>query len=402
MNYKFKIEHVSYEELYIAYIDCRKRKRNTINATEFEINLNKNLYILWKELNNGTYEIGRSIVFLVDKPVVREVFAANFRDRIVHHLIINRILKAIEENLIFDSYSCRVGKGTSMGVRRCYEQASLCTNNFTKNGWVLKCDLKSFFMTISKPMLYKVLIAYLKDAYVCTEQERMFNEWIIKKIIFHCPQKNCHRKPSKAKISDLPKEKSLFNCDDFHGLPIGNLSSQIFANFFMSYFDHYIKEELGIQYYGRYVDDFYIFHEDKNFLLSIIPLLKNKLMERGIKLHPKKLYLQEIDKGVKFIGGVIKPNRIYIANRTKGNFYDAIHRLNNLLVNSEINGVDINYCCSVINSYLGFLKQYKTYNIRTKMLSHPLFVPWYKYLHTNCGHYKVICNKKHDIRKYHV
>ena len=250
MFYRFKVEYVSYEELYAAYLDCRKRKRNTVNASEFEIDLNKNLYKLWRELNSGTYEIGVSIVFLVDRPVVREVYAACFRDRIVHHLIINRINDTIEKHFIFDTYSCRVGKGTLVGVKRCYEQIKKCSKNYTENAYVLKCDLKSFFMTISKPMLYKLLITFLRENYECSEDERYFNEYILKKIIYHCPQQNCIRKPSRAKPSDLPKGKSLTDCPSDKGLPIGNLSSQIFANFFMSYFDHYVKGFLVLNFMG--------------------------------------------------------------------------------------------------------------------------------------------------------
>jgi RNA-directed DNA polymerase len=109
------------------------------------------------------------------------------------------------------------------------------------------------------------------------------------------------------------------------GLPIGNLTSQIFANFYISAFDHFMKKELGIRYYGRYVDDFIIIHPDKEYLKSLIPVISNYLNnELKLKLHPKKIYLQHYTKGVKFLGTVIKPNRIYIANRTKGNFINTV------------------------------------------------------------------------------
>ena len=150
---KFEYEYVQYEELYKAYIDCRKRKRTTHNALTFEVNENIELYKLWMDLNEMKYEIGKSIVFCVDKPVKREIFAANFRDRIVHHLVINRINDILEKEFIDDSYSCRKGKGTDYGVKKCYDYIKEATNNYSEECYIIKCDLKSFFMTINKKLL---------------------------------------------------------------------------------------------------------------------------------------------------------------------------------------------------------------------------------------------------------
>ena len=155
---KFNPEYVSYEELYKAYLDCRKRKRSTYNAIEFEMDENYNLFKLYEALNGLIYKIGRSIAFCVDKPVKREVFAADFRDRIVHHLVINRLENMFEEEFINDSYSCRKGKGTDYGIKRCAEFIRDATENYTKEAHIIKCDLKSFFMTIDKQRLYDKLI----------------------------------------------------------------------------------------------------------------------------------------------------------------------------------------------------------------------------------------------------
>ena len=150
---KFEYEHVPYEELYKAYIDCRKHKRHTVNASSFQVNLSENLYKLWIDLNKGYYKIGKSIAFIVDKPVKREVFAADFRDRIVHHLVINRIICSFERVMINNSFSCRKGKGVLYGVKKLEEESKLITDFYTKDAYILKCDLKSFFMTISKSLL---------------------------------------------------------------------------------------------------------------------------------------------------------------------------------------------------------------------------------------------------------
>ena len=238
MTKTFEYEYVSYEELYIAYLDCRKRKRTTYNALEFEIDEDVELYKLWLDLNEMKYVVGKSIVFCVEKPVKREVFAANFRDRIVHHLIINRINQTLENEFIDDSYSCRKGKGTDYGVRQCYEYLKEASNNFTEDCYVVKCDLKSFFMTINKSLLYKKLVDLIEYKYDCKdERDFEFMCWILKLIIFNEPQNNCVRKQTWAHWDDLPKEKSLFFCDESNGLPIGNLTSQIFANFYLSEFE---------------------------------------------------------------------------------------------------------------------------------------------------------------------
>lgn len=144
-KYNFLFEYVSYEELYEAYVICRKRKRRTENALCFEIDDSVKLYNLLVELNNLTYKVGKSIAFVVDKPVKREVFAADFRDRIIHHLFVNRMNDIFEKEFIDDSYSCRVGKGTLYAIRRCYEHMKDCSDNFTKDCYIFKGDLKGFF-----------------------------------------------------------------------------------------------------------------------------------------------------------------------------------------------------------------------------------------------------------------
>ena len=129
---EFNKEFVTLEEVLNAYKDCRKHKHNKRACIEFEMNEAENLVKLWEELNNGTYEIGFSDAFIVTRPKYREVFAADFRDRIVHHIIINRTNKFFEEYFIEDTYNCRKGKGTLYGVKRLHEQLKQISNNFTE------------------------------------------------------------------------------------------------------------------------------------------------------------------------------------------------------------------------------------------------------------------------------
>lgn len=383
---KFDYEYVSYEELYEAYRNCRLKKRSTYNALEFEIRENKKLYELWNELNSLKYEIGKSIVFCVTKPVHREVFAADFRDRIIHHLLISRIESILENEFINDSYSCRVGKGTDYGVNKCYEYMHEASNNFTEDCYVVKCDLKAFFMTIDKQRLENKLFKFYDENYKYEdERELFFIKYLTHLIVMNEPQNNCIRKQTIDHWDGLPKDKSLFSCRKGFGIPIGNLTSQIFANFYLSDFDHYIKNTLNIKYYGRYVDDFFIICKTTKEATDIVNKCRKFLKEEGVNLHPKKLYIQHVTKGVKFIGAVIKQNRKYISNRTKGSMYATIKKFYDELMKRKQLGIEVSYNDIVhiigsLNSYIGFLIHYKTYNIRKKLLlNNPLMEPIYDF-----------------------
>lgn len=290
-----------------------------------------------------------------------------------------------EEEFIEDSYSCRKGKGTDYGIRKCAQYIKEASENYTKQAFVIKCDLKSFFMTIDKEKLYDKLIKHIEEHYEPRDENDIpFLKYALKLIIFNEQQHNCILKQSKDNWKDLPKEKSLFYCEKNKGIPIGNLTSQIFANFYLSEFDHYVKEELGMKYYGRYVDDFFIVVTDKSKIHEIIEKCREKLKTMGVILHPKKLYIQDVTKGVKFIGAVIKPNRTYISNRTKGNMYDALRRFSKYIDSLDEQGIepsldDIAHFVSSMNSYLGFMVHYNIFNIRKSLLQSDMIKKWYRY-----------------------
>ena len=220
--------------------------------------------------------------------------------------------------------------------------------------------------------------------------------WLLKLIIYNNPTENCIIKGNKSDWDKLPKEKSLFYAPENKGLPIGNLTSQIFANLYLSAFDHFIKEHLGFKYYGRYVDDFFIIDQDKEKLINAIPIIREELKKIEVTLHPKKVYLQHYTKGVKFVGHVIKPNRIYIGNRTKGNFYETINREAKIFKKEAISKNELEHFVSSINSYLGFMKNYATFNIRKKMLKSSEFSPFYKVGTVNASHARIKVTAKKD------
>jgi len=169
----------------------------------------------------------------------------------------------------------------------------------------------------------------------------------------------------------------------------------------MDSFDHYIKHDLKIRYYGRYVDDFVIVHESKEYLKILIPVLSGFLQTNlQATVHPKKIYLQHYSKGVKFLGTVILPNRIYIANRTKSNFYEAIEKQNEIVSQHKPTKENQAAFLSSMNSYLGIMKHFRTYNQRKRMLFKNLSGWWWNYVYLSGGISKFVLKQKPLKRFY--
>lgn len=345
-------EWCSLEEVYDAYLDCRKRKRTSRSCSRFERNEMCNIYKLWKELNDGSYEIGYSNAFCVTRPKTREVFAAEFKDRIVHHLLIRRTIHLFETHFIYDTYNCRKGKGTDFGVRRMQAFAKEY-----KDGRVMICDLKGFFMSINKPLLADMMESFLRERYKKADIEKIV--WLMRMIILHNPQDKCRKKGNLQLWDKLDKNKSLFTNDPDCGQAIGNLTSQINANFYLSALDFILQGA-----YGRYVDDFVMFSNSKQELLDKIPMVRRFLKEElYIELHPRKLYLQEVRKGFRFVGSVIKGGRIYAGRRTIGNATTMILYHNKLKDKERC----LERFVQRYNSYMGYLVHRQSYAIRWKL-----------------------------------
>lgn len=251
-------------------------------------------------------------------------------------------------------------------------------------------------MSMNRSLLYSIVKSVLikKRSKLNIDNTLLF--YLLEKTIFNDPTKNCTIKGSRSSWSALPANKSLFYAKPDCGLPIGNLSSQLFGNIYLNDFDHFIKRDLGISYYGRYVDDFILIHADKDYLKSLIPVLSNFLLSTlQLTLHPKKIYLQHFTKGVKYLGAVIKPHRIYIANRTIGNFYTAVEKENRIVRDHKPSLDEQVQFISCMNSYLGIMKHYKTYKIRKRMLIEKLSAWWWNYIYLSGG----ICKFNSKIKR---
>lgn len=380
-------------DMFLAYYDARKNKRNTVNQLRYEMDFEHNLYNTYLQLRDRIYEPKASIAFIVFIPVQREVFAADFCDRVVHHLFFNYVNRIFERTYIEDCYSCRKGKGTLYGVKRMYHHIRSCSDNYTRPCFILKLDLQGYFMSIDRRILYEKLKSTLekyanrRDSDGIRWKDKLNYElvmYLAKVIVFNDPVKNYQIKGNKADWDGLPINKSLFHSEEGCGLPIGNLTSQLFSNVYMTCFDHYVKRELGFKHYGRYVDDFYLIDEDKERLKAAIPQMAAYLKDYlRLTIHPKKVYLQQYEKGVLFTGGFVKPHRIYISNRVK----ERMNKRLDSLRNNKI--LNLNALRCTVNSYLGIMKHYKSFNIRKGVMIRHAWVFEFGYVCRCCSVFKL-------------
>lgn len=368
--------YVPYSSVVEAYFNCRKHKRNKIAAKRYELRYEAYNYWLWKELDNCTYTIDKSICFCVEKPKIREVFAAQFKDRIIHHLLIDRTLDYFEDAFINDTYNCRKEKGVTYGIKRIQEQAKF----IGKDCWYLKIDLEGFFMSINKDILWKMTEEFLRNK---LKDDPSIEWWIglFKLVIYNPCEKNCIKQGNLSLWNQLPANKSLFTSNG-KGLPIGNLTSQILANFYLTPFDHWLSSQ--VKGYGRYVDDIILLDTDKSKLLYLLPKIREELKKIDLKLNEKKTICQRADKGIPFIGYKIKPYGVLPGKRLIKNALLLARSINEPL-DKHLNR---------INSYLGFLRYTKCYKIRKKIWEYTLIKFPNENIYTDPNNYYWIKKRK--------
>ena len=287
-------------DLVQAYYDCRRSKRNSASALAFEMDLERNLVELHSDLTAGTYRPGRSICFVVTRPKAREVWAAAFRDRVVHHLLYNHVAPRFYASFIADSCACIPGRGTLYAAKRLEAKIRSASQNWSKPVFYLKCDLANFFVAIDKEVLRRQLAAKITEPWWLALAEQ---------ILMHDPREDYEVRSPAHLFNRVPQHKRLTAQPAHLGLPIGNLSSQFFANVYLNALDQFAKHQLGAKHYVRYVDDFVFLHESPQQLNSWLAEVEAFLPSLGAKLNPTKTILQPVDRGVDFVGHVIKPWR---------------------------------------------------------------------------------------------
>lgn len=316
---------------------------------------------------------------MVTYPKLREIFAADFRDRIVHHLLTNEIEPYFERRFIYDSFACRKQKGCHAALSRLKKFIYQITKNKSQNAFYGQFDIKSFFSNIDKNILLAILEREIKKSLPVNSQKELL--WLAKKIVFHDPTKNYYLKGKKELFDQIPAHKTLFKTPKNKGLPIGNLTSQFFANVYLNELDQFVKRKLKIKYYLRYADDMTLLSEDlkqlKKWRREIDRFLKENL---GLELHPKKDKYGSVWQGINFVGYIIKPTYILSRKRVVANLKTKLHYFNQglLLVSSnqkqEVLPLsrpptkeEIKQMAAMINSYFGHFRWANCYHLRKNL-----------------------------------
>lgn len=298
----------SYADFMQAYLDCRRRKRRTPKQLQFEMLLEDNLARLMDEVNEERYKIGASRAFTIMVPKPREIWAAQFRDRIVHHLLYNEMGAYFERRLIEDTYSCIPARGSLAAMKRAQKFMRKVSENFARPGFFLQADIRNFFVSINRGLLWEIVREHSGEASLGARLARQ--------VILHDPTSNAIVKPG-SEFGKIPPHKSLWKAKPGHGLPIGNLTSQFLSNVYLNGFDQFVKHTLKVRFYLRYVDDVVFFSQDRDQLWQWLEECDNWLKKwRGLMFHPDKSLVAPVSQGLNFVGWIILPWRVYPRRRT--------------------------------------------------------------------------------------
>lgn len=327
---KVYLQITTFKNLLAAWHEFKKGKRNKTDVLEFEYNLEENLFNLQKSLINKTYQPAGYKKFYIKDPKMRLIHKATVPDRLIHHLTSAYLEKIFEGEFITHSYSSRKSKGTHKAVLTFQGMANRISNQSQRNCWVLKLDIRKFFASVNHQILITILSKKIAD-------EHFLN--LLIKIIQSFPDK---------------------------GIPIGNLTSQYFANIYLNELDQFITKQLKIIYYIRYADDFVILSENRQYLLNLIPEIKQFLkLKLDLSLHPQKIILRKFRSGVDFLGYIIFSSHILPRTKTKRRLIKKIKEKIKQYQNTEIEKEKLD---ATINSYLGYLSHANTHKFKKELI----------------------------------
>ncbi len=336
-----------WENLLLAARRAQKAKRFRPNVLEFNYNLERELFQLQSELQQQTYQPGAYKTFRIYDPKPRLISAAPYRDRVVHHALCNIIIPLIEPSFIKDTYANRVGYGTHRALQRFTE--------FSRSSrYILQCDIRKYFPSIDHEILKGIIRRKLK----CPQ-----TLWLIDLIIDSS-------NPQEPVIEYFPGDDLLTPILRPHGLPIGNLTSQFLANHFMSGFDHFVKEKLRCKKYLRYVDDFALFSDDRQFLVEARLAIEEYLEKLRLRLHPAKTQLFETRYGANFVGFRVLPEHIRVRN---DNLRRARRRIRQIQKDYAKGKVPLKKLIQRLQSWEAHLKHGDTYRLRRSVFDYWTF-----------------------------
>jgi retron-type reverse transcriptase len=333
---------VSFENLLAAAQAARRGKRFKPNTARFDYHLERELLTLQHELATHTYRPGPYRTFTIREPKARLISAAPYRDRVVHHALCRVIAPIFERTFIKDSYACRVAKGTHLAVEVFQRHAR-------RHSYVLKCDIAKYFPSIDHEILFNLLARKIKDARLL---------WLIRRIVDASNEQEfvCQYFAGDDLFGPLNRRK---------GIPIGNLTSQFFANVYLSSFDHFVKEALRCSAYLRYCDDFVVFGDDKRRLWAIKEAMAGYLARLRLTLHPRKCQVMPTREGVDFLGYRIFPThrrlRVTTAKR-------CIRRLREKARHCLRGTLPAERFVQSLASWLGHAQHADTYGLRREVM----------------------------------
>ncbi len=352
----------SFENIHRHYLKCRRNKRNTHNALRFEARQELNLLELQAQLQDRSYRPTRSVCFFATRPKLREIFAADFRDRVVHHILVDYLERIWEPVFIHDSFACRKGKGVHAGVKRLQRFLHQATANGTRTAWYLQLDIRNYFMTIDKAVLLRLLAAKIRDDDAL---------WLTRLLVFHDCTEDFILRGNPALLESIPSHKTLFNTPVGKGLPIGNLNSQFFANVYLNVLDQFVKHELKCRHYLRYCDDFVMLANSP----AQLPVWKERieafLAERlKLELNPARQRLAPVTNGIDFLGYIVRRDYLLVRRRVVNHLKEKLRDYEQQLVEQRdgvcryrFDEAVLDRLHATLSSYLGHFKLANTQNL---------------------------------------
>jgi retron-type reverse transcriptase len=300
---------ISEENLFAAWREFLVGKKNKKDVQEFGKKLTDNILQLHQDLADFSYLHGNYYAFNISDPKPRIIHKASVRDRVLHHAIYRLLYPFFERTFVSDSFSCRINKGVHKGTNRFREFGRIASQNGTKTCWVLKCDIRKFFANIDHRGLLEILENKIPDTNIL---------WLLKNVI------------------------DSFSSAENKGLPLGNLTSQLFCNIYMNEFDKFVKHGICAKWYARYADDFVLLSEDRHWLELQLSRISNFLESRlKLTLHPDKVFIKTFASGVDFLGWIHFPKHRVARTQTK---------------NRMLKRIGENPTNETFQSYLGLLK----------------------------------------------
>jgi len=317
------------DSLFSGWEDFKKGKRKKLDVALFEKDFKSNIKLLHRELRSKTYQHSPYVSFYIKDPKLRSINKATVRDRVLHHAIFVILYRIFDKLFIFDSYSSRNEKGTHKAVIRFNQFANKVSKNHTQGCFILKCDIKKFFDSVDQEILLQLIKKQIQDENTL---------WLLSSII-----------------------KSFGK-----GIPLGNVTSQIFANIYLNELDQFLKRILKIKYYIRYCDDFVILSNNKQYLDQIIPKIDAFLHDAlKLSLHPDKIIIRKYRQGVDFLGYISFPYHKVLRIKTGKRMFRKIRVKIENFKNHKISEESFN---QTLQSYFGILKHCSSLKLGKKLV----------------------------------